>query len=119
MLGQNVEETEQTFHTLHKFCHKICYPHPPGHNMNRKIVFALSHIHSDISGKTKPCHSTIKMAEGTGRCVTGQKAKWNLSDDNRSDYEGVHLHTLILSTGNLHTLSQQIMIATAFWVNKT
>jgi hypothetical protein len=37
-----------------------------------------------------------------------------LSDDNRSDYEGVHLHTIILSTGNIHTLSQQIMITTVF-----
>jgi hypothetical protein len=35
-----------------------------------------------------------------------------LSNDNRSDYEGVHLHTLIISTDNLHTLSQQIMITT-------
>lgn len=37
-----------------------------------------------------------------------------LSVDNRTDYEGVHLYTLILSTGNLHTLPQQIMITTVF-----
>jgi len=37
-----------------------------------------------------------------------------LSDDNRLDYEDVHLHTIILSTGNLHKLSQQIMITTVF-----
>ena len=56
MLGHKVEETEQTFHTPHKFCHKICYLHPPGHDMSQKIVFALSHVHSDNSGKTN--HAT-------------------------------------------------------------
>ena len=128
MLGDKVEETEQAFHTPHEFCHKMCYPHPPPpeHDMSQNIVFALCYVHSDISGKTKSCHSIIKMAEGTRRCV-GARSNMNLeyveaevgeeyplSKDNGSDYEAVHLHTLVLSTGNLHTLSQQIMITAVF-----
>jgi hypothetical protein len=80
--------------------------------MRQKIVFAFSHVHSDISEKTKPCHSTIKMEEGTRRCVTVQKQneseyeesevgeEYILSDNNGSDNEAEHLHTLILTTGN-------------------
>ena len=82
MLGDKGEETDQTFHTSHMFCYKFCYPHPLRHDMSQETVFALSHIHSVISGKTKPCHSTIKMAEGT-RCVKVQKANWIWSMKNQ------------------------------------
>jgi hypothetical protein len=124
MLGHKVEETDQMFHTFHKFCHKICYPHPPGHDMSQKIVFTLSlshplrhfrknkampHHYQDGRRYEKMCKSAkIKMNLEYEESEVGEENI--LSDDNRSGYEGVQLHTLILSTGNLHILSQQIMM---------
>jgi hypothetical protein len=43
--------------------------------MGQKDCFSFSHVHSDISGKTKPCHITTKIEEGTRKSVTVQKAK--------------------------------------------
>jgi hypothetical protein len=81
MLGHKVEETEQMFHTPHKFSHRICYLHMwiphTWNDTSQKIVFALPHVHSDISGKTVLCHRIVKMAEGTGRYVTVCKKKQN------------------------------------------
>jgi len=72
MLGHKVEETDQMFHTSHKFCHKICYPHPPGHDMSEKIVFALS-LTSTQTFQEKQSHATAlskcqKVQEDVQKC---------------------------------------------------
>jgi hypothetical protein len=74
MLDHKVQEMEQMICTPHKSNHKLCYPHMripnTSHDTSQKIVFALPHVHSDISGKTVLCHRIAKIGEGTGRCVS-------------------------------------------------